>query len=114
MKTEIMFKKIHAWEHEQSEFCKEIHAEIKNLCGNTHKVVFDKPIEVYGDYKEFSEVAVIDGILMSRNANGWCDKPIQPYYANWEAFMCMNAAIERNKYHLDDNEFKDHKAVVCV
>ncbi len=109
-----MFERIHAWELEQASLCKEIHAEIKKICGNTHKIVFDKPIKVHGDYKEFKEVAVIDSILMSHNANGWCDKPIQPYHATWEAFMCMNCAIERGKYHLEDNEYKDHKVVVCV
>jgi len=109
MKVDEMFKKIHAWEQMQSEMCRTIHAELKALCGTDYKIVLDEPVETFGHYEKFSELAVISGVLMSHNADGWCDKPVQPYYANWKEFMCVNCAIERNRYHLEENDHKNDK-----
>ena len=108
-----MFDKIGEWEKLQNDFCTEIHSKVKKLCGNSHMIVLDKPINTFGDYVAFRELAVCKGILMSHNANGWCDKPVQPYAGHYLYFMYINCAIERGKYHLEDNPIKDDNITIC-
>jgi hypothetical protein len=113
MKLDVMFKKMHAWQDLQNQLCLEIHSEIKKLVGNTHMIVLDKPIKTWGDYGEFRELAVCKGILMAHNANGWCDKPVQPYAGHHDYFMEINCALETGKYHLEDNPIQNDNITIC-
>lgn len=115
MTTEKFLKRMHEIECEESDMCKEIHKQLKEICGNTHMIVFDKKIDVdFGVYGSFDAIAVCHNILMARCECGWCDKPIQPYYANKWYFCKMLSNVEKNRFHLDDNPIKDDKITICV
>lgn len=115
MTVEKFFKRMHEIECEESDMCKEIHKQLKEICGNTHMIVFDKKIDVdFGDYKSFDAVAVCGNVLMAHCENGWCDKPIQPFYANKWRFCAMLMRVEQNHFHLDDNPIKDDEITICV
>lgn len=110
-----MLNYIHNVELEQSEWCREVHSAVKNLIGNDKMIVFDKPVNTYGQYGEFTQMAMCRGkILMCNSKIGWCDKPVQPYHGMFWHFMYIAEYIERGEYHLEDNPIKDRDCVVCV
>ena len=99
----------------ESDLCKKIHAELKDLCGDSRMIVFDEPIKFdSGSYREFDAIAVCSGILMARCVTGWCDKPIQPYHANVWIFGRMNSLVEKRRYEIESNPIAEHKPFVCV
>lgn len=115
MKAVDFIKRMDAHQEEEDRMCKEVHTQLKNLCGCANMVVFDRKINVdYGDYGSFDAVAVCNNVLMARFENVWCDKPIQPYNANVWRFYAMLSRIDNGAYHLEDNPLKDKKLTVCV
>lgn len=115
MKHDEFRKKMHEVMRIENDLCKCIHREVKEICGKDKMIVFHRPINVdFGDYKQFDAVAVCGNILMARCANGWCDKPVQPYYAHVWNFGWMNTLLENGEYHFSENPIKDKKLVLAI
>lgn len=116
MKSVIeMLDYMHAVELKQTEWCMEVHSMVKNLIGLDKMIVFDRPVETYGQYGEFTQMAMCGGkILMCNSKIGWCDKPVQPYHGMFWHFMRIARYIEKGEYHLEDNPIKESNYAVCV
>lgn len=115
MTHDEFMKTMHEVEQKENELCKRIHADAKELCGNDKMIVFDRRINVdFGKYGSFDAIAVCDGVLMARCENAWCDKPIQPYYANVWRFGWIQSHIEKGRYHIEDNPLLGKKYTICV
>lgn len=98
----------------ENDLAKTLCKQIKEFCGDKMLVMERKVNVHFGDYKSFDAVAVCRNILMARCENGWCDKPIQPYYANVWAFGDILSNIEHKSYHFEDNPLKEEDLVICV
>ena len=104
----------------QGDFLREITDHIIDLIGTDKRVVLCKPVKAYGDYGEITELAVGElygsKILMAKCSNGWCDKPIQPYYASYERLMDIGYQIfysRRPAKIADGNPLAGKKIIVA-
>ena len=112
--TDSILAEVRGIEKLQNDFCVKVHRELKELLGNDKMIVLDRPVKTYGDYESFTEIAVCDGILMSNNKNGWCDKPVQPYHAHFYYFFSIALKISSGEYKVVDNPIKNDKSVWSI
>lgn len=105
----------------QGKFCKEMTQYVKDLIGMDKHVVLNQPVKSYGDYVEITELACgllgKTPILMAKCANGWCDKPIQPYFAHYDQWVDIGYQLfyeRRAATIVDGNPLAGEKLVLCV
>lgn len=119
MTKEEFRNKNHEIQLKQGDFLREITDHIIDLIGTDKRVVLCEPVKAYGDYGEITELAVGElygsKILMAKCSNGWCDKPIQPYYASYERLMDIGYQIfysRRPAKIVDGNPLAGAKIIV--
>lgn len=119
MKADEFFDKNRSVQLKMGEFCKELTDHVKDLIGTDKRIVLFEPVKAYGDYVEITELACSDyfgtPMVLAKCANGWCDKPIQPYYANYERWVnigCQLFSSRRPATIVGDNPLKGEKLII--
>lgn len=92
--------------------------------GEEKMAVFSEPIECYGDYGHIHAIAFVqfpngNRIMMAKCDNGWCDKPVQPYFASFDYIHDMYFelfSVRGQRCTLEDNPLKGSykDLIICV